>query len=516
LDWRKFVSDLQLTRAFFLFLFLFPRFFSMERLRDEFGPRQKTDDTIHHLLTLDADMQAAMPFAEEVFQKRNAQEISRHHLHFLRSRFAPCASLLNRNPDPILFAHFSGLVASFESFEFFILRRYPALDPNIAERQALADEPPPPYRGAFGEILKLNITGSLASIWPAFVGLLILIVPLIMGQTSGVGHLTSLGSVFSSAGLLLLIISISMRGERRLVCMFVFFFVWLLECITGVHYLSSYHQNSRAFVAIVFWIIGMAFLVVAGVFALRNPRRKVQNPLVFWHGLKTFFCSILLVFLCFICSLLLGASRGRVPIASLCKVVGLMILFLSKVQYTNRIVHTIVLNRIFFAMGLFLLLGLGPLLGALGNLIALSELRYWYDQHVIMLVMEIIELSSSGVVGVFIFFVVFFGRKKAVVPPAILNDDYLSDDWEERHGGDVDQSSVPLSRNLNQFLNAEAENLPEDELCAVCLNSAMETKFDPCGHVACCQPCSEEIILRQMQCPFCRKDIQAYTKIEKK
>ena len=60
----------------------------------------------------------------------------------------------------------------------------------------------------------------------------------------------------------------------------------------------------------------------------------------------------------------------------------------------------------------------------------------------------------------------------------------------------------------------EREPLPKldkDATCVICLGNPRGTAFVPCGHIACCQRCADEIIRRARgrdfaHCPICRKE----------
>ena len=49
----------------------------------------------------------------------------------------------------------------------------------------------------------------------------------------------------------------------------------------------------------------------------------------------------------------------------------------------------------------------------------------------------------------------------------------------------------------------ENEELKEEMNCKVCFTKFMNTVFLPCGHLACCESCAEQL----KDCPLCRKYI---------
>ena len=49
------------------------------------------------------------------------------------------------------------------------------------------------------------------------------------------------------------------------------------------------------------------------------------------------------------------------------------------------------------------------------------------------------------------------------------------------------------------------ENETEEKFCRICLDAARSHVFVPCGHVVCCESCSDEIMKGSKECPLCRR-----------
>lgn len=49
--------------------------------------------------------------------------------------------------------------------------------------------------------------------------------------------------------------------------------------------------------------------------------------------------------------------------------------------------------------------------------------------------------------------------------------------------------------------------VPDDKLCGICMERAVDTMFYPCGHKA-CRMCASRLVGREMLCPWCRNPIR--------
>ena len=48
-----------------------------------------------------------------------------------------------------------------------------------------------------------------------------------------------------------------------------------------------------------------------------------------------------------------------------------------------------------------------------------------------------------------------------------------------------------------------ADDLKDRVNCVICLENAQSIRFDPCGHVCCCDTCESTCV----RCPMCNTDI---------
>jgi len=62
-----------------------------------------------------------------------------------------------------------------------------------------------------------------------------------------------------------------------------------------------------------------------------------------------------------------------------------------------------------------------------------------------------------------------------------------------------------------QAVELQARNEKESQNCLICYDQTRQLAFDPCGHVACCLQCANNI--SNKKCPICRKTIKRSLKI---
>uniref|UniRef100_A0A146M263 E3 ubiquitin-protein ligase LRSAM1 n=3 Tax=Lygus hesperus TaxID=30085 RepID=A0A146M263_LYGHE len=84
-----------------------------------------------------------------------------------------------------------------------------------------------------------------------------------------------------------------------------------------------------------------------------------------------------------------------------------------------------------------------------------------------------------------------------------------------------EQDSVSICKAIQAYLSSQSSpsappdpapspSAPDYETeCVVCMNSQCEMVFVPCGHVCCCQECSQNL----RQCPLCRGELEQKVKI---
>ncbi|KAH3756063.1 UPF0528 protein [Pelomyxa schiedti] len=56
---------------------------------------------------------------------------------------------------------------------------------------------------------------------------------------------------------------------------------------------------------------------------------------------------------------------------------------------------------------------------------------------------------------------------------------------------------------------------PEDNLCCICMIGSKEAVIIPCGHVATCLPCAQQLVSSKHTCPICRSAIVSAVKLYK-
>jgi len=78
-----------------------------------------------------------------------------------------------------------------------------------------------------------------------------------------------------------------------------------------------------------------------------------------------------------------------------------------------------------------------------------------------------------------------------------------------------EETEMVLAKHMAELKNLTKENSRLADAysiihsCVICLDNARQTRFTGCGHVVCCQECSQAIMNKQPQrlCPVCRSPI---------
>eukprot|EP01065_Artemidia_motanka_P021280 TRINITY_DN25457_c0_g1_i1.p1 TRINITY_DN25457_c0_g1~~TRINITY_DN25457_c0_g1_i1.p1 ORF type:complete len:319 (+),score=73.27 TRINITY_DN25457_c0_g1_i1:50-958(+) len=85
-----------------------------------------------------------------------------------------------------------------------------------------------------------------------------------------------------------------------------------------------------------------------------------------------------------------------------------------------------------------------------------------------------------------------------------------------RHCGEAVHPLLLNGHEANCGQNAERrtsarseEDVDEAELCCICYAHRRNQAFLPCGHWACCGPCSRQL----QQCPLCREDVKGFVAV---
>ncbi|XP_021903002.1 E3 ubiquitin-protein ligase SPL2 [Carica papaya] len=89
--------------------------------------------------------------------------------------------------------------------------------------------------------------------------------------------------------------------------------------------------------------------------------------------------------------------------------------------------------------------------------------------------------------------------------------------WKERRQQrQAHQPSHAASIDANSELTGEEEigDIPDGQLCVICLMRRRVPAFIPCGHIACCQPCALSVE-RELtpKCPVCRQEIRGSMRV---
>eukprot|EP00850_Spirogloea_muscicola_P000837 SM000003S11082 [mRNA] locus=s3:726118:730024:- [translate_table: standard] len=75
-------------------------------------------------------------------------------------------------------------------------------------------------------------------------------------------------------------------------------------------------------------------------------------------------------------------------------------------------------------------------------------------------------------------------------------------------------SAAPSAPPLSQGARSSAEESGTDETCTVCMESAKDCIFDPCGHRATCYACGVRLAQeKSSQCPICRSRIRQVLRV---
>ncbi|KAK8511188.1 hypothetical protein V6N13_013608 [Hibiscus sabdariffa] len=98
-------------------------------------------------------------------------------------------------------------------------------------------------------------------------------------------------------------------------------------------------------------------------------------------------------------------------------------------------------------------------------------------------------------------------------PPA-LNMDEIVEDGPIQYPS-IDSTPIDLSSSNSESLPPSAGQTNQDEApsCTICLDAPSEAACVPCGHVAGCMSCLNEIKAKKWGCPVCRAEIQQVIKL---
>jgi E3 ubiquitin-protein ligase MUL1 len=85
--------------------------------------------------------------------------------------------------------------------------------------------------------------------------------------------------------------------------------------------------------------------------------------------------------------------------------------------------------------------------------------------------------------------------------------------WKEwRQQRQLQQPRQAASDDMHSQVAAEEEEMgdvPDGELCVICLMRRRRSAFIPCGHMVCCQRCAISVEQESTpKCPVCRQEIR--------
>ncbi|KAH6827914.1 hypothetical protein C2S53_014876 [Perilla frutescens var. hirtella] len=91
--------------------------------------------------------------------------------------------------------------------------------------------------------------------------------------------------------------------------------------------------------------------------------------------------------------------------------------------------------------------------------------------------------------------------------------------WKERrHQQQTQQQNNSTSTSsdsaADEVADDEPEEIPDGELCVICLTRRRRSAFVPCGHLVCCQRCALSVEREvSPKCPVCRQTIRSSVRI---
>ncbi len=68
------------------------------------------------------------------------------------------------------------------------------------------------------------------------------------------------------------------------------------------------------------------------------------------------------------------------------------------------------------------------------------------------------------------------------------------------------------NKYTDEQINIHINNI-DRRLCIICMDRERNTVMNPCGHMLCCEQCSNEIFHSNPKCPICKKKLSNYTRI---
>ncbi|GER28375.1 E3 Ubiquitin ligase family protein [Striga asiatica] len=86
--------------------------------------------------------------------------------------------------------------------------------------------------------------------------------------------------------------------------------------------------------------------------------------------------------------------------------------------------------------------------------------------------------------------------------------------WKARRSRQQDDSAEILTDAEVAALDEESSEVPDGQLCVVCLTRIRRSAFVPCGHLVCCHRCALMVERESSpNCPLCRQQIRSTVRI---
>ncbi|KAK1360295.1 RING-type E3 ubiquitin transferase [Heracleum sosnowskyi] len=87
-------------------------------------------------------------------------------------------------------------------------------------------------------------------------------------------------------------------------------------------------------------------------------------------------------------------------------------------------------------------------------------------------------------------------------------------EWRQVRRVQQDNSAASSEAETQVVADEETGDIPDGELCVICLMRRRRSAFIPCGHLVCCQRCALSIEREESpKCPVCRQSIRTSVRI---
>ncbi|CAK8560448.1 unnamed protein product [Lathyrus sativus] len=87
--------------------------------------------------------------------------------------------------------------------------------------------------------------------------------------------------------------------------------------------------------------------------------------------------------------------------------------------------------------------------------------------------------------------------------------------WKQwKHRRQLQQQRPTITEVDSQLDDDDIENVPDGQLCVICLTRRRRSVFIPCGHLVCCQGCAVSVESEVApKCPVCRQEVRDSVRI---